>query len=92
MPYEFLLVDAFYEAVWHGSNIGDGADLEEAIQSFISVRPDDDDWFSACLEEGANPHVNRFASFDAYLDNAEPLELIPLTSIMIEKNIDQLSV
>ena len=73
----------FFEAIWHGEGIGDGGDLEEALQAFICVKPDDDDWIAACSADGAMPHVDRFSSFDAYLDNADALETIPVTAQMI---------
>ena len=27
----------FFEAIWHGEGIGDGADLEEALQAYAVV-------------------------------------------------------
>ena len=42
----------------------------------------------ACSVDGASPHVERFASFDAYLDNKDALETIPVQAQMI---IDALS-
>jgi hypothetical protein len=78
----------FFEAIWHGEGIGDGGDLDEALQSFVAVKPDDDDWVAACAVDGASPHVERFASFDAYLDNKDALETIPVQAQMI---IDALS-
>ncbi|MBE66880.1 MAG: hypothetical protein CL864_00180 [Cyanobium sp. SAT1300] len=78
----------FFEAIWHGEGIGDGGDLEEALQSFVAVKPDDGDWDAACAVNGASPYVERFASFDAYLDNKDALETIPVQAQMI---IDALS-
>ncbi len=78
----------FYEAIWHGQGIGDGADLDEALQSYLYVSPEDCDWELACSQEGANPHINRFESFDAYLDNAEALESIPVSPLMIIESIN----
>ena len=82
----------FYEVIWHGEGIGDGGDLEEALQSFVAVKPDDDDWGRACADPDAEPHVSRFASFDAYLDNQDPLEVIEVTAQMIVVAIEQLPV
>ena len=62
--------------------------LEEALQSFVAVKPDDGDWVAACAADGALPHVERFASFDAYLDNKDALETIPVQAQMI---VDALS-
>ena len=73
----------FFEAIWHGDGVGDGADLEEALQAFVAVKPDDGDWVGACVAEGADPVIERFASFEAYLDNADPLETIAVTAQMI---------
>ena len=73
----------FFEAIWHGDGIGDGGNLDEALQSFVIVKPEDGDWEEACSAIGANPHIERFASFDAYLDNCDALETIPVTSKMI---------
>ena len=78
----------FFEAIWQGEGIGDGGDLEDALQSVVAVKPDDGDWVAACAADGASPHVERFASFDAYLDNKDALETIPVQAQMI---IDALS-
>ena len=43
----------FFEAIWQGEGIGDGGDLEEALQSFVAVKPDDGDWVAACAADGA---------------------------------------
>jgi hypothetical protein len=74
----------FFEVVWHGDGIGDGGDLEEALQTYALVRPDDGDWAAACALPGADPCVRRYASFEAFLDNADELETIPVTAVMIE--------
>ena len=74
---------AFLEAFWHGQGIGDGGDLDEALQSYQSVEPDDGDWTRACTAPGADPWIERFASFEAYLDNEDALERIPVTAQMI---------
>ena len=74
---------SFYEAIWHGEGIGDGNDLEEALQSYVVVKPENDDWGEACDCEGANPHIDRYSSFDSYLDNADLIEQIPVTPEML---------
>ena len=74
----------FYEVIWHGEGIGDGGDPDEALQAYAAVAPDDGDWAAACAEPGAQPCLHRFASFEAFLDNDEALETIPVTAAMIE--------
>ena len=73
----------FFESIWHGEGVGDGGDLEEALQAYLVVKPEDGDWVEACAAEGADPVVERFASFEVYLDNADPLETIVVTPTMI---------
>lgn len=82
---------AFYEVLWHGEAIGDGGDLEEALQGYAAVKPDDGDWPAACSEQGADPCIRRYASFDAYLDNADELETIPVTAAMISAALEGLA-
>ena len=65
--------------------MGDGGDLEEALQAYVAVKPDDGDWVGACATDGADPVIERFTSFDAYLDNADPLERIAVTPQMISE-------
>ena len=64
----------FFEAIWLGEGVGDGGDLEEALQAYLAVKPEDGDWVEACAAEGADPVIERFASFESYLDNADPLD------------------
>jgi hypothetical protein len=76
---------AFFEAIWHGQGIGDGADLGEALRAYAAVRPHPEvTWQLACGAPGADPRIERFDSFEAYLDNADALEVIPVTAAMIE--------
>ncbi len=82
----------FFETIWHGEGIGDGGNLDEALQAYVAVKPDNNDWIEACSAEGANPHIERFASFDSYLDNEDALERIPVTPQMIAVAIEQLPV
>lgn len=79
----------FYEVMWHGEGIGDGADPEEALLAYAAVRPEDGDWQAACDAPGAEPCLQRYASFDAFLDNADALETIPVTAAMIEAALAQ---
>jgi hypothetical protein len=46
----------------------------------------------ACAADGADPVIERFASFDAYLDNADPLETIAVSPQMIAEAIAVLPV
>ncbi|MFM7675299.1 MAG: hypothetical protein ACKO5F_06880 [Synechococcus sp.] len=79
---------AFFEVLWHGEAIGDGGDLQEALQSYAAVRPDDDDWERACGTTGAEPTIRRYASFEAFLDNADELETIPVTAEEIRSALE----
>ena len=80
-----LKMSEFFEAIWHGEGVGDGGDLEEALQAYVAVKPEEGDWIEACAAEGADPVIERFASFEAYLDNADPLERIAVTPQMISE-------
>lgn len=74
----------FFEVIWHGEGIGDGGDPQEALLAYAAVAPDDGDWSAACAAPGAAPCLQRYASFEAYLDNADAIETIPVTAAMIE--------
>jgi hypothetical protein len=80
----------FFEVVWQGEGIGDGADLEEALQGYAAVKPDDGNWALACAAPGVDACVRRYASFEAFLDNAEALETIPVTAAMIQAALAEL--
>lgn len=80
----------FFEVIWHGEGIGDGGDPQEALQAYAAVAPEDGDWSTACAVPGAQPCLNRFASFEAFLDNADPLETIAVTAAMIEAALAEL--
>ena len=69
----------FFEAFWHGEGIGDGGDLEEALQAYVTVKPDDNDWIAACAVKEAAPRIERFSSFEAYLDLRLPAVFLPTT-------------
>ena len=74
----------FFEVVWHGEGIGDGADLDEALRAYAAVKPQDGDWVAACAAPGAEPRIQRYASFEAFLDNADAEATFPVTAEMIE--------
>lgn len=84
LPQSLPPMQEFFEAIWHGEGIADGGDLAEALAGYAAVRPEDGDWRTACAAPGAEPHVERFSSFEAYLDNADPSETIAVTADMIE--------
>jgi hypothetical protein len=77
----------FFETLWQGEGIGDGADLGEALLAFAAARPGGDDWngdWEALVAScDADPHLLRYASFEAFLDNADALERIPVSAAMI---------
>jgi len=81
---------AFFEVFWHGEAIGDGGDLDEALTAYLSVQPEEGSWSDACAEAGALPQVRRYASFEAYLDNADEQETITVTAAMIEAALSPL--
>ena len=54
------------------------------------MKPDDGDWGKACAVDGADPVIERFASFESYLDNADPLETIAVTPQMIDEALSLL--
>lgn len=80
----------FFEVLWHGEGIGDGGDLEEALAGYLAVKPDDGTWAEACAAPGASPCIKRYASFEAFLDNADELETIAVTAAMIEQALSAL--
>ena len=86
----------FFEAFWHGEAIGDGGDLEEALAAFRAVQSEQSEqsdgicWSEACADPAAQPHLRRYASFEAYLDNADELETIAVTAAMIEAALQEL--
>ena len=80
----------FFEVIWHSEGIGDGGDLQEALQAYAAVAPEDGDWDAACNAPGAEPCLRRYASFDAFLDNDDALETIPVTAAMIEAALAEL--
>ena len=81
--------EGFYEVYWHGEAIGDGGDLQEALACYALVAPDDGDWEAACADSEAEPHIERHASFDAFLDNEDALEIIAVNAQMIVEALPQ---
>ncbi len=80
----------FFEVSWGGNIIGDGSNLLEALQAYETVKPEDGDWESACAQEGVDPHINHYSSFEDFLDNAERIEKINVNSMMILEAIQGL--
>ena len=80
----------FYEAIWKGEGIGDGNDLEETILAYIHVKPEDGDWQKACSDYRSGPYIQRYSSFEDYLDNADPIETIPLNYQVISKALEKI--
>ena len=74
----------FFEVFWQGEAIGDGGDLEEALTAYLAVQPEEGSWTDTCAAAAVQPCIRRYASFEAYLDNADELETIPVTAAMIE--------
>ncbi len=87
MPGSDSSMGPFFETLWQGESIGDGADLGEALLAYRAVRPGEDEWdgdWQALLSSfDADPHLLRYASFEAFLDNADALERIPVSAAMI---------
>jgi hypothetical protein len=81
--------DAFFEALWEGEAIGDGGDVNEALLSYASVQDDDLSWEEAIRRAGSPPCIKRYRSFEAYLDNADELETIEVSAVMIEAALSQ---
>jgi hypothetical protein len=67
----------FFESLWQGESIGDGADVGEALLAYRAVRPGEDEW------DGNWQALLSSASFEAFLDNADALERIPVSAAMI---------
>jgi len=74
----------FFEVFWQDEAIGDGGDLEEALSAYLAVQPEEGSWADACAAAAVQPCIRRYASFEAYLDNADEREMIPVTAAMIE--------
>lgn len=78
----------FFEVYWRGECVADAGDLEEALACYAQVRPKElswqEAWDQAQAEGDPPPCVCRYGSFDAFLDNEEALETIPVTVAMLE--------
>jgi len=90
MPGSATSTGPFFETLWQGESIGDGADPGEAFLAYATVRPEGDegddwdgDWEALVASCDADPHLLRYASFEAFLDNADALERIPVSAAMI---------
>jgi hypothetical protein len=81
--------EPFFEALWEGNGIGDGGDLEEALLSYSLVQDDDLSWEESIRRASQPPCVKRYLSFEAFLDNADELETIPVSAAMIDAALDQ---
>ena len=79
----------FFEVYWHGEAIGDGGDLQEALACYALVAPEDGDWQAACADPDAAPRIERHASFEAFLDNEDALEIIAVHARMIVEALPQ---
>jgi hypothetical protein len=84
-------MSAFFETLWHGESIGDGGDPAEALMAYATIRPEaeswDGDWEALCSATGADPHLLRYSSFEAFLDNADALERIEVTAAMVAEAV-----
>jgi hypothetical protein len=81
----------FFEVFWHGEAISDHTDPQDALLEYALVRPEDGDWTAACAAAGADPHLLRYESFEAFLHNADALETIPVSAAMIEAALADLA-
>jgi len=82
-----LAPGSFYETIWHGESIGDGADPEEALAAYRAVIPRDGswdgDWEALCSQPGAEPHLLRYSSFEGFLDNEDALERLSVNGALL---------
>ena len=81
--------EPFFEALWEGEGIGDGGDVNEALLSYAAVQDDDLSWEEAIRRASAPPCIKRYSSFEAYLDNADELETIEVSAVMIDAALTQ---
>jgi hypothetical protein len=84
----------FFEVYWRGECVADAGDLQEALASYGGIRPEgltwQDTWDEALASGDPPPVVCRYRSFEAFLDNEEALETIPITLAMLEAATDTL--
>jgi hypothetical protein len=69
---------AFLELLLGDEVVGDAADLQEALEVFQELKPDDSSWPELCADPATAPTIRRYSSFEAFLDNADALETIQL--------------
>lgn len=70
----------FLELLLGEEAVGDAADLQEALEVFQELKPDDSSWAELCADPATLPTIRRYSSFDAFLDNADALETMVLTA------------
>ena len=68
----------FLELLLGDEAVGDAADLQEALEVFRELKPDDSSWPELCADPATVPTIRRYSSFEAFLDNADALETIQL--------------
>ncbi|MFM8260044.1 MAG: hypothetical protein ACKN83_09520 [Vulcanococcus sp.] len=68
----------FLELLLGDEAVGDAADLQEALEVFRELKPDDSSWLELCADPATVPTIRRYSSFEAFLDNADALETIQL--------------
>ena len=74
----------FFEVLWEGDSLSDAADLDEALASYLVVKPEGLEWSEVCGNPTYAPSIRRYSSFDSYLDNDDALEVIEVTASMLE--------
>jgi hypothetical protein len=83
----------FFEVYWRGDCVADAGDLDEALACYAGIRPEglswQEAWDQALAVGDPPPVVCRYRSFEAFLDNEEALETIPITLAMLEAAADK---
>ncbi len=74
----------FFEVCWMGEGVADAGDFEEALACYLELRPAGLGWQEVCADPAYSPLVRSYRSFDAFLDNEEAIETIPVTAAMLE--------
>lgn len=70
----------FLELLLGEEVIGDAADLQEALELFQELKPEEVSWAELCADPATLPTIRRYSSFEAFLDNADALETIRLNA------------
>lgn len=68
----------FLELLLGEQAVGDAADLQEALQVFQELKPEESSWQELCSDPATVPTIRRYSSFEAFLDNADALETTEL--------------